>query len=527
MAYIFTTHDGADPNGVRAEVRVEAGEGTILKIDDKAQSSQVSITADGLKLPVTGWVRQDDALYATVKAAQEAGHRVSFRIEVQRKGTVDRSLPIDEVRGKDDMKRSKENTTRILAAITPLEGEEKGVFVESREALTNPANDPQSSSARYKDTDDNDTRTVQATGGNAKVGLDPSALLEIVKDVTDGDVAADVKTTIVGIAIAFGANPQEVFKAASGQDRRDTNEEQPSKRTSYSTEAPAWKEWNSDGRTNLGHMRFSAGVGVEHFVREELVAANVTEEAMATLIPYYGRLVLSIADLVQRRSYGDGFRPDRAAASHARIRGVVYDIIRNEHPFHTDNPTADTMKKWVGTVGKTAITRYQLALEITDAPTQFDEPFPTIAGGNEKGASPVEASPAPVKPEPTPTPEPVVEVPPVDAQPRPEGTGAPVDEETPTSELESDETMFLLYPQTDISGIVTPKSGQEEKDELTNLLVENNIQKKDYPLISQLLRATFGVAKVEEVPAEEMMDFIYSYAAVGESDFQKVLDNFR
>lgn len=569
MAYIFTTLDGTDGNGIRAEVRVEAGDGKITSIDeDKEKSAQIFITAEGLKLPVKGWVGKNTELYHAARKAFENGTRISYRIEVQRKPSIDRSLSITEVRGEDDAKKARDNSIRIFAGMRILEGDNANTYYESVEAVTNPDEDPKYEGGRHKAAATTKQNPTPVQNNGTENIFNTETLLEALEKASQANVANEILTNIVSLAIAFGADPEKVFALAGGKDRTPHNEEQPPLRTSFSTEAPLWQRYNSDGRLNLGASRYAAGTGAETFVRENLQKGNVNTPELETAIKYFASIILSIADRVQVKAYGDGFHADRGASSHARIRGVVYDTIKNYHNIptpETTNPNNITTRinEWIAEVGNTAYNRYITSVQISDDATNFklDIPEAWYKNGNTTTDSHTEYHKTVTKEE-TVSPETVETVTKPDIETNnitensqkavhtnPENiiigeiretetnntTEKPVEttktetvvEPEPTNNTEQPNNqeelqIFEPFMVADLPEDEEP-STEETINKFKELISETKIEKNELPLVSNLLNYTFGVKKAQEVPNELLQDFTDFYFTAGTENLIKVI----
>lgn len=80
-----------------AEIAVEVGLGTIDKdkIEFKERNACVPIMADGLRLPVKGWVDRTDPEIA--RLLDNPPERVEFRVETHRQEAIDPTIPIADV----------------------------------------------------------------------------------------------------------------------------------------------------------------------------------------------------------------------------------------------------------------------------------------------------------------------------------------------------------------------------------------------------------------------------------------------
>jgi hypothetical protein len=103
MGSKFTSFDGVDNQGVRAEVKVETGEGKIKEINGRGTKNDdgtypiVEVVIDpeneGLKFKIYGLLNTSDRnreLVAYIKKAYADQTAISYRTESQRKRKVDR-----------------------------------------------------------------------------------------------------------------------------------------------------------------------------------------------------------------------------------------------------------------------------------------------------------------------------------------------------------------------------------------------------------------------------------------------------
>lgn len=130
---VFISHDGTDSNGVRAEVRVQKGVGKVVKIEkhENGKTANVSVANPNLKHNIHGYINVSDPIFPLIEEAFESKADVHYRTEGQRKRSVDRATPMEELR--PDMATAKQNITNIFAGINDR---------LSEEAVTNPSEDP-------------------------------------------------------------------------------------------------------------------------------------------------------------------------------------------------------------------------------------------------------------------------------------------------------------------------------------------------------------------------------------------------
>lgn len=537
MSQEFISHDGADANGVRAEVVVVKGRGVVTDIvlGNKDRSVQVSFMEENLKNPIKGWANVGTPIHTEVLRAKETGEEVNYRIEIQRKSFIPREQPMEEVRPKGDMITANKNAIRILAAVND---------VVSDEAVTHPSEDTAPVYGRHKATGA-DARPVSSAGGG--VSVNSETVLTSLKALVASNASPEVQASAIGAAIALGVAPSEVFATVSSDDGGVG--ERPPVHTSFSGEGKPWEWWNSDGSENLGHARFAAGQGAESFVRKQLTDAGVDNASLDEGVAYFTGLLLSIADRVQEKIYGQGYRPDRASASHGRIRGIIYDSVENYYPLPVNVPAKEDanglVKAWIAEVGNAVFERFQIVVNASNAPTNFSNTLPVGIYGEQPVIAPVKAEKPVVEPE---VAEPkadiqkveesVVEAP-VASEPEPVveevfPEEVVVEEETvvevPVEVAEEDFELAIFAP-VDISSLPEDERNELASDETVayfrELIEEANIPDADLKLVANLLRKTFGkeYSKAQQLPESVLTDFIDFYAGAGEENLRKVIQS--
>lgn len=531
----FISHDGTDVSGIRAEVHVQLNEGVVKKIEDNAKgTSDIYFTVGALKFPVHGWIGLEDPVYALVKAAFLSQETVTFRIESQRKRNVDRSIPIAELRLTTEVAR--ENTTPILAGLN-------GVM--STEALTNPAEDPkQNPSGRLPATAED--MAPQANAAAPTSSASKADLLGVLAEVAaDETVAETIVAAIAAQAIIAGVSITEVHATLAGKDRRDST--QPEPRNSFTVESPGWKEFNSDGRLNLGSLKIQAGVHVEGFVRSQVTGkideALLSDPAVNDAVEYFTGLVLAIADRVQVSVYGEGFRSDRGASSHSKIRSIVHDTINKFYKLPLSEELtlpADLAEvdAWVGKVGKLSVERFRIATRASTTLSKFKEisaPASLLSAQTVKHIEEVVSEETIVEEAEesteaaqevileTPVVEEAVSIPDVVVEPELAPEVEPVD---------ADAAVFMpvspVDPKLVIAGEVPAalRATPETVKSLQEFVKDSDIMKEDLPKLSKLLAYTFGseFKKATALPDEDLLDFLDFYVAEGSENFVKALN---
>lgn len=400
MVKPFVSHDGPDSNGVRAEVYVQVGTGTVKKLVESGTNVQAEIVAEHLRHPIKGWFAKTEPFYATLVEAQKNGREISYRTESQRKRTVDRSLPIGPLRETTDLAR--ENCIMVLAAVD-------GVM--SSEAVTNPAEDP-NPSGRIRATAPEPTPAPQQgapqQGAVPATGpaLSPDNALRGLAAARQAGMPQSVIDASAALALAAGASVKQINSA--GFDAQSERTERTPQRA-FAAEAAPYQAYNTDGRMNLGSYAVQAAAGAEGLATDLLwadevasaerfnasVDAGENEGPKVTPNPpnfkvaaLLGMVFLGLADRVQVAVYGGG-RPDRQANSHTRARGLVYDAIKHRFPVPFGQDT-DVQTVWKDAVVEEAVTRFQFIVKIAseDAAETSD---------SAQGETPDQASPQPAE----------------------------------------------------------------------------------------------------------------------------------
>jgi len=564
--FSFVSHDGTDENGVRAEVNVQVNKGTIKEIRENTakEVADVHFAVPNTKFPIHGWIRTDEPVYELVKTARDNDEQVSFRIETQRKANVERKRPMEDFK---DPGVARENVKVILVGINN---------VLSGEAVTNPDEDPKHSGGRYVAST---TDMANPSAGNPQAGSATVNVEELLANFKAASATPGVRGSVLDAMAAQlllnGVAPETVNVALAGPDKRDNSRPEP--RQNFSTEAPSWKEYNSDGRLNLGSGVIAAGVGVDTLINDRI--QTQAEEKSISLsqltnvddaASYYMDIVFAITDRVQVASYGEGSRVDRAAASHTRIRGIVYELIKKSFPLpigfsdnndgtHTITYSEEAHRNWVSSVGKEGVKRFRRAVEASISFKGFAVPVPASLTGNAVATERPQSVPAPAVSQPEPEvaqaqPEPTA-APQVEEKTQPSaadrlatarsiiesgGTGniSVVNDEPEATEEEvvaasetpavaaSSENVYdssVLYPQQHLNSDEVEGEELPSDETITNfkqMFADSGFDvsdKGDLIRITKLLAYTFGAdySNVKKIPEALVEDFIDHYSAGG------------
>lgn len=421
MAKPFVSHDGTDPNGIRAEVYVQTGTGTVKELKENGNNINVFMAVDGLKHPIGGWTSKSEAIYPMLVEAYESGREITYRIESQRKNGIDRATPIAVLR--ETMDTAKENCRNLFVGVD-------GTL--SSEAVTDPAEDPYAG-GRIPATDPRNKPAAAPTAGGPG-GFTAEQALTGLAAARQGGLSDSIIDSAAALALAAGASVQQVLTA--GVDEQAEPAERQVQRV-VAAEAAPFNAYNTDGRVNLGSYAVQAGVGAESLAAELIhdnavavaeahnaaVEAGEVEGEKIEPQPVnfksaaaLGSVLLDLADRVQVGTY-EGGRPSRMANSHTRARSFVYDAVKNRYPvpFGAD---ADTQEEWKKQVVAEGIERFKwavkIALKVNDMPA---------APAEQTQQAPAQQAPtAPVEQTATEAPAPAVETAPVVST----ATGEPV-----------------------------------------------------------------------------------------------------
>jgi hypothetical protein len=343
----FTSYDGVDKNGTRAEVTVQTGTGRIKEIVGRGKENEdgtyrnVEVVFDPdnplLKRKVYGLLDTNATeLWAYVQAAHAEDRTVSYRIESQRRNGVDRSLAMGDL-------NSTEQVRRILAGVD-------GHF--SHEAKSNPAEDPDNENPSALGQPVHHAPAAAPAAGPSATPDRVLAALAQARHAGMPDVTID---TIAGQALAAGATIAQV-QTAGFDTTADTSAARDG-HTAFASEEKPWMVWNSDGRVNYGSYAVARAAEAEQFALDHLIEvytpakSKTTIDVTETIVAQAAAIALQLLDLadkVQVAAYGGG-RPDRMKNSHARALGMVTDTVGKRHPVPVGG-TEDAQAAWADLV---------------------------------------------------------------------------------------------------------------------------------------------------------------------------------
>lgn len=391
----FTSFDGADANGVRAEVYVQVGEGVVEKIeglDGTGRNVQVQIksTHDAVRKPIKGWLQRTDPLLTKVVEARDSGEVITYRTESQRKKDIDRTLPLHPLRETTDL--AQKNCISIFAGMN-------GVL--SQEAVTNPAEDPAPGGRIPATPQNSGPQQAPAPAPTGGAGLTVDAALQAVEIARKADLPDGVLHAAIAQALAAGASLGQVQVAGFNAQAKQAT---PPQQSAFATEAAAYKMNNTDGRINLGSYAVQAMFGAERFATDLIAAAQsvgLSEDEVPAPVDLaqaaaLADVLLGLADRVQVGAYGGG-RVDRGARSHTRARSLVFDAIEARHPVPFDG-TPEDRDVWSTALVDECVDRFRhLAALASQAPREIARPTQQDQGVSEQ---PAPQQPAPQQDQP-------------------------------------------------------------------------------------------------------------------------------
>jgi hypothetical protein len=384
MAKPFVSYDGADERGVRAQVWVQVGTGTVTKIehqdDETKQNVMVVLKSDhsAVKRPIKGWMSKKDPAYEAVVTAARTGQEVEYRVESQRKAGVDRTVPITDLRA--DTETAGANTISILAGID-------GVLTQ--EAVTTPTEDPAAGGRIPAPRDA--AGPVTGAGGDQVDGLTAERMLSALATARRTGLSAGVADAAAALALAAGASAQQVQDAGFSPQAAGARVEP---RRAHAQEAAPHIRFNSDHRVNLGSYAVQAAFSAEQVAYEILAAAEqrvfeahnaavasgqIKGDPMVAPVPVdltqaasLARVLLALADRVQVGAYGGG-HPDRMANSHTRARSLVFDAVRTRYPVPFGMGSA-ARQGWMDSVVAEGVHRFRTLTAVSQEVPELPQP---------------------------------------------------------------------------------------------------------------------------------------------------------
>lgn len=333
------------------EVRVEAGVGHIAKLDPpKGRNAHLEIAADGLRLPIQGWVDTTNFdLYDRCLDAFQNGRRVRYRVVIKRKADQDPSVPLEAI--------DRFNRVRDVEMIELLGGA----------ATATPANGP--------------AEAAQAAPPAPQAPPAPTDTPEAPPAPTAAPQAAPCgECHARGPEHAPGCGAAPAEEPSSG-DAGTTDPSCPARATNVVdgkrgprvAEGKPWEPFNSDGSRNLGSYAAGAAVGTALLAHDLLLAKIRTEVANGISppgkVPTPGQIagltrrLLAASDRCQAKVRPDG-RVDRMDSSHTRSRAATRAAL-DAHPVPW-GAGAEEVDAWVERLGDYAAALLVAAFSLID-----------------------------------------------------------------------------------------------------------------------------------------------------------------
>lgn len=391
----FTSYDGVDAQGIRAEVNVQTGTGRIKELtgrgrqgeDGTFRNVEVVFDPDNPKLMRKVYALLDTTakeLWDYVQKAHAEGRDVSYRIESQRKRGVDRNTKFN------DLKHTEE-VVRVLAGIDGL---------YSHEAKTNPAEDPSAENpSALEQAQSGSPAPTAAVVAAAGAPQDPAALLGSLAAARRAGLPATTVDTLMALALAAGAGVDAVLSA--GLDAVDSGAPAVQAGRAVASEEKPWMAYNSDGRINVGSFMVAHAATAERFALDHLVTVYSggkkspvdVSDAMIAQAAAVALVLLEMADQVLVDAVGG--RPDRQKNSYNRCLALVLEAVEKRHPVPVGG-NDEAKEAWRTVVVREAAERLYGVTEVAQGRIPLPEAErPAVAA---PAAAPVETAPAPAEP---------------------------------------------------------------------------------------------------------------------------------
>ena len=373
----FLSFDGTDKDGVRAEVMVQTGTGKIREILPKGKAAadgtyrnvEVVFDPDNPKLVRKVYASLDTTskeLWEYVQTAHKEQRDIAYRIESQRKRTVDRKIKFEDLRPADDV-------VRVLAGID-------SVF--SHEAKTNPAEDPTNGAPSALQQDLSSTIPAVASApvvsSIAAPAVSSERLLAELAKARQLNLSATIIDTLVANAVTAGASLEDALAAGIGEESEPAGAPATIAR-GYAVEEKPWTPYNSDGRVNPGSYMVAHAAGAERFSLDHLVKiysdgkksnVDVTDEMIAQAASL-ALVLLEMSDEVQRRVSG---RVDRQKNSYNRAMALVLDAVEKRYPAPIGG-NSEAQNSWRATVMNESMERFNGILAVADGRLPIADTF--------------------------------------------------------------------------------------------------------------------------------------------------------
>lgn len=360
----FLSYDGVDKNGIRAEVMVQTGTGKIKELvprgraakDGTYRNVEVVFTPDNPKLIRKVYALLDTTskeLWEYVQEAHKNEKDISYRIESQRKRTVERTIKFDDLTHSEDV-------VRILAGID-------NIF--SHEAKTNPAED-ETNDAPSALQQDIQNHSLPNNGPSAGVAVSASRILNELANARKLNLSNTIIDMLVASAVSAGASLEEALSAGIGDESVTDMSARNIVGRAFAIEEKPWTAYNSDGRINPGSYMVAHAAAAERFSLDHLVSVysegkkspvDVTEE-MISQAAALALVLLELSDKVQSNIVG---RVDRQKNSYNRAMALVLDAVEKRYlaPIGGNSEAQET---WRNSVVSESVERFRGVLAVAE-----------------------------------------------------------------------------------------------------------------------------------------------------------------
>jgi len=360
----FLSHDGVDKNGVRSEVMVQTGTGKIKELvprgratkDGTYRNVEVVFTPDNPKLIRKVYALLDTTskeLWDYVQEAHRTEKDISYRIESQRKRTVDRTIKFDDLTHSEDV-------VRILAGID-------NIF--SHEAKTNPAED-ETNDAPSALPQSQPNGVVAAPAVVSSTVVSASRILEELANARKLNLSNTIIDMLVASAVSAGASLDEALSAGIGDESVTDMSARAVLGRAFAVEEKPWTAYNSDGRVNPGSYMVAHAASAERFALDHLISVysegkkspvDVTEE-MISQAAALALVLLELSDKVQSLIVG---RVDRQKNSYNRAMALVLDAVDKRY-LAPIGGNSEAQTTWSNSVVNESVERFRGILAVAE-----------------------------------------------------------------------------------------------------------------------------------------------------------------
>jgi hypothetical protein len=360
----FLSYDGVDKNGIRAEVMVQTGTGKIKELvprgraakDGTYRNVEVVFTPDNPKLIRKVYALLDTTskeLWEYVQEAHKNEKDISYRIESQRKRTVERTTKFDDLTHSEDV-------VRILAGID-------NIF--SHEAKTNPVEDETNDAPSALQQDINNHSVSNSTPAAGSV-VSASRILNELANARKLNLSNTIIDMLVASAVSAGASLDEALSAGIDNESVTDMSARNIVGRAFAIEEKPWTAYNSDGRINPGSYMVAHAAAAERFALDHLVSVysegkkspvDVTEE-MISQAAALALVLLELSDKVQSSIVG---RIDRQKNSYNRAMALVLDAVDKRYlaPIGGNSEAQET---WRNSVVGESVERFRGVLAVAE-----------------------------------------------------------------------------------------------------------------------------------------------------------------